>query len=111
MNHSRPASRPAGNATFRDVTATFSRQLGRHLSTDLRASWIKREGDDAGAGLFGQNLEGWRASWGVSRTLGNNTTFTLRYSYTDQKAEGRNVGLVRNDFTENRVDLTVRYAF
>lgn len=99
------------NATFRNATATLSRQLGRHLSTDLRASWIERDGEDGAIGIGARNLEGWRASWGVSRTLGNSTTFTLRYSYTDQTSDGAIGGIARNDFEENRIDFTVRYAF
>lgn len=102
-----------GSATFRDATATATRQLSRHLSTDVRVNWIDRDGENAGFGLFAQTLKGWRASWGVSRTLGTATTLTLRYSYTDQTAEGAGGGFggFINDFEEHRVDLTLRHAF
>jgi len=98
------------SATFRNVSLTLTRRLGPSMSADARLGWNKREGDDEGFGIgiggFGQNLETWTAGLGLSRTLGNSTTLTLRYQYRDMSSDN-----AFNTFTENRVNLNVRYQF
>ncbi|MEQ8516740.1 MAG: TIGR03016 family PEP-CTERM system-associated outer membrane protein [Chromatocurvus sp.] len=92
--------------TFRSAAITLTRQLGPQTSTDLRVGWRENEGDDQSIGLFGQELTAWTGSLGLSRTLGNETTLTLRYQYTNQDA---NTDVFT--FTENRIDLNLRYRF
>ena len=94
------------SATFRNVSLTLTRQLGAYMSTDLSVGWRKNEGDDDSIGLFGQQIEAWTGSWGISRRLGNDTTLSLRYRYTDQQANND-----FNTFTENRVSLNLRFRF
>jgi uncharacterized protein (PEP-CTERM system associated) len=91
-------------ATFRNATLTLTRQLGPQTSTDLRVGWRNNEGDDDSIGLFGQSIEAWTGSLGFNRRIGNDTTLTLRYQYTDQSANND-----FNTFTENRVELSLRF--
>jgi len=92
--------------TFRNAAITLTRQLGAKTSTDLRVGWRESEGDDDSIGLFGQELTAWTGSWGLSRRLGNETTLTLRYQYTNQDANSEVF-----TFTENRIDLNLRFRF
>lgn len=91
---------------FKSAIVGMSRQLGRKLSSDLQLSWRNNEGDGFGVGFLANDLESWGASLGVSRTLGNRTFLTLRYSYTDQTSEQD-----FNQFTENRIGFTIRHDF
>ncbi len=99
-------------ATFRNVGVTFSRNLSSLLTANLRLSWDEREGSGGdlggagGFGGFGQASEAWRAGFGFSRRLGNDTTVNVAYQFLTRESD-----FALNDYDENRVTFNVRHAF
>ncbi|MEQ8800937.1 MAG: hypothetical protein RLP45_02755, partial [Haliea sp.] len=63
-------------------------------------------GGVGGFGGFGQTSEAWRAGFGFSRRLGNDTTLNVAYQFLTQKSD-----FALNDYDENRVTFNVRHAF
>ncbi|WOJ95061.1 TIGR03016 family PEP-CTERM system-associated outer membrane protein [Congregibacter variabilis] len=95
-------------STLKTLTVGVSarRRLGKSLSLNGNVTWLDNEGD-GGAFSGGRRggLRGWQAGLGLEKTLGIRTSLSVRYSYRDQ--ESVNFG----EFTENRVQLSLRYRF
>jgi uncharacterized protein (PEP-CTERM system associated) len=61
----------------------------------------------AGSDLLVGGFEGYSVDAGLSRPLGRNTDLSLRYRYYDQESED----FAFNNFTDQRVTLSVTYRF
>jgi hypothetical protein len=93
-------------ATFRQVSIAATRQLSSVLSANLRLGWDEREGQGEGAGIFGEQSDTWRLRAGVSRRVGNDTTFSINYDHVT-----RNSAATLNEYDENRISVSVRHGF
>jgi Outer membrane protein beta-barrel domain len=97
-------------STFQSVSVSVNRNLSRQLSLSAGASWDKREPKDSGSDTFFES-ETWRANFGVQRSLGENTSLSLDYQYTDRQSGDRSQsGSVFDEYTENRFTLTLRVS-
>jgi hypothetical protein len=90
-------------STFTDISLSASRGLSRQLSISAGVSWSedKPKGSDT---EFLDTAETWRATLGVRRPLGQNTSLSLDYQYTDRQSDS-----AFNEYQENRITLTVRF--
>lgn len=93
---------------FSFISLSIRRQLARRLSADLGVRWQKNEGDgdDFDEGGQFQDLEVWRASFGIERSLSSKTSVTARYQYSDQTSTQAN-----NNFVENLVEISLNHSF
>lgn len=92
---------------FLDLGATFSRTLASNLRGNISLGYNKRDGDsdiDDGSG-FARDSRGWRAGFGVTRALGNDTSLTIGYRFAKQDSDSRG-----NSYEENRIYLTLRHG-
>ena len=86
------------------VNLSFSRRLARRLSGRVRLEYWnhKEEGDPIDAFDFNQ----YRARIGLNYQLGSRTNASLDLLRTDRSSDNR-----LDEYTENRVDLSVSYAW
>lgn len=89
--------------TFNSASASISRRLSRNLNPSLTLSWQERLGD-VERGASGRDSETWRINVGVDRSIGQHTTMSIRYFYTDRQSE-----FEVDEYTENRVTVTFRF--
>jgi hypothetical protein len=98
-------------STFTDVSLSLNHSLSQQLSISGGVGWDKREPKNSSSGSIVDDSETWRADFGVRRTLGQNTTLSFEYRYTDRQSNNQvQPGNLFNEYTENRFILTLSIA-
>lgn len=93
-------------ATFSNLGLSMSRSLSSTLSTNMHLGWNQREGRGGNVGIFSQPSETWYGRFGFNRRLGNDTTISMNYQHTRRESDAE-----FNQYSENRLTLTVRHQF
>jgi hypothetical protein len=96
---------------FTDVSMRVNRSISRKLSLSGGIGWERREPKKS-TDTFGEDYDTWRANFGVQRQLGENTSLSFDYQYTDRQPNETTTqpGNFFNEYTENRFTLTLRVA-
>jgi uncharacterized protein (PEP-CTERM system associated) len=94
---------------FSPCGRSLTQRLGSRLTGSIGAGWNRNERTEgvAGTDLLVGGFEGYSVDAGLSRPLGRNTDLSLRYRYYDQESED----FAFNNFTDQRVTLSVTYRF
>jgi len=88
-------------STFTSVRLGLQRPLARNLTANADASW--HEQDPKGDSSFGVEAETWIFGLGVSRTITDRLSASLRYNFADRSSD-----VARDEYQENRITLSVR---
>jgi len=96
-------SQDGRNSTFKRFSLSLNRSLSSQLSVNGRLSWDEQQplGERSD---FIVDSETWRFLLGIQRTLNSNTNLSLDYLFTDRQSDR-----VNNEYTENRITLTIRF--
>jgi hypothetical protein len=89
-------------ATYKNLSLSLRRSLSNKLSLSGRLSWYEQE-PKGESSQIAQSSETWRATLGARHSLGQNTSLSLDYEYTDRQSDN-----AFNEYQENRITLSVR---
>jgi len=92
------------NAIYKRVSIGLNRSLSQKLSVTVGLNWDETEPFEDNSEFVSQS-ETWRAFLSAQRRLGSNTNLTVRYQYTDRQSE-----LALNEYTENRITVTINFS-
>lgn len=93
------------DSVFRRATVSLDRELGQSFRVFGQLDWYEAE-PKGESSEFVVNSETWSGVLGVERRLGQQLILNCDYRYTDQTSDQET-----DEYTENRVTLTLRYQF
>jgi uncharacterized protein (PEP-CTERM system associated) len=92
------------DATFMGVSATASQRLSQRLSVSCGADWNQQEPRDSRSELI-NDTEYWSFNFRVRGQVGQNTSLSFDYRYTDRQSE-----IALDEYTENRFTVTLQVS-
>lgn len=95
------------DTSFRGASVSSQRSLSRQTSLTASLRWNEEDPRRSGEGIL-DSTETWRASAGMQHQLSENLNLGLNYQFTDRSANGDIPSRGFNEYTENRITLSLR---
>lgn len=94
------------DTSFRGASISSTHNLSRQTLATASLRWSEQDPKRSGVGLF-DSSETWRAAVGLQHQLSKSLSLGLNYEFTERSADGDFANRGFNEYTENRVALSL----